>query len=107
MQLTQLNSVQPISAKQVSRVELSCVAINGPLGHHECGDKNDRLDIGLYECRSCMVECRLTSGLVSQIPERRHQYDVFHIVSNASLTLARILFPQCPAMGSDEVSMRL
>ena len=31
MQLTQLNSVQPISAKQVSRVELSCVAINGPL----------------------------------------------------------------------------
>ena len=25
-------SVQPISAKQVSRVELSCVAINGPLG---------------------------------------------------------------------------
>ena len=31
MQLTQLNSVQPISAKQVSRVELSCVAVNGPL----------------------------------------------------------------------------
>jgi len=31
MQLTQLNSVQPISSKQVSRVELSCVAINGPL----------------------------------------------------------------------------
>jgi len=28
MQLTQLNSVQPISAKQVSRVELSCAAID-------------------------------------------------------------------------------
>ena len=26
-------SVQPISAKQVSRVELSCVGINGPLSH--------------------------------------------------------------------------
>jgi len=59
MQLTQLNSVQPISAKQVSRVELSCVAINGPLNLRYCFLPRDAMQTAAYAMTRCLSVCHV------------------------------------------------